>query len=165
MPEKYVQFKRKVSGSQTTVVGVEHSLLTRNKTLGVTFLGKFGIGKSSNQHLLEVFDVIIRSPCRLSIVDNGTNRDILHSENYLNLVRSRLGERQSENDSDQGIVYNTAVDPARYDVRSPAYRQTHCLRFEIDRSKHPEAEARSNRLRLTDVDFCLDGNRHAKLLF
>ena len=38
--------------------------------------------------------------------------------------------------------------------------QTHCLRFEIDRSKGRKKVG----IKITDIDFYLEGNRHAKAL-
>lgn len=64
------------------------------------------------------------------------------------------------------------VHPSRYDVTDPQFRQSHCLRFEIDRSKQArvlgdltkwEKNPLYGVFKITDIDFYLDGNKHTEL--
>lgn len=50
------------------------------------------------------------------------------------------------------------VDKSLFDVTDPAYRQTHCIRFEIERGPGVSSPG----FKITDIDFYLEGNRHAK---
>ena len=59
---------------------------------------------------------------------------------------------------DDQSVYRLEVDHSIYDVNLPTFVQTHCLRFEIDRSKVKDSLS----VKITDVDFSLNGNRHLK---
>jgi len=45
------------------------------------------------------------------------------------------------------------VDKSLYDVREPEFTQVHCIRFEYERSTG---------FKISDIDFYLDGNRHAR---
>ena len=63
------------------------------------------------------------------------------------------------------------VSKSKYDARDKEFRQMHCLRFEIDKSKKARIvgsdQFEDNKdfgiLKITDVDFHLDGNKHARL--
>lgn len=54
---------------------------------------------------------------------------------------------------DEGSVYVLEADKAIYDVHDPQYSQIHCIRFEIERGSS---------FKITDIDYCLEGNRHVK---
>lgn len=45
------------------------------------------------------------------------------------------------------------IDKAVYDINEPSYMQTHCLRFELDRS--PGKGRTAGGLKVTDIDFWL----------
>lgn len=60
---------------------------------------------------------------------------------------------------DSDSVYLMKIDKAVYDISDPSYMQTHCLRFELDRT--PAKGRAAGGLKVTDVDFWLQGNRHA----
>ena len=51
------------------------------------------------------------------------------------------------------------VDKSKYDPSFPNYEQIHLLRFEIDKSRG--AEKKSHSMKITDIDYWLEGNRHA----
>jgi hypothetical protein len=55
-------------------------------------------------------------------------------------------------------VYVLDADKSIYDVMDPGYRQVHCLRFEIERGG-----SGSSSFKITDIDYYLEGNRHAKV--
>lgn len=59
----------------------------------------------------------------------------------------------SQGDGESSSVYILEADKSIYDVRDPLYSQIHCLRFEIERG---------STFRITDIDYCLEGNRHAR---
>ncbi len=46
------------------------------------------------------------------------------------------------------------VDKSIYDITDPNYTQVHCIRFEYEKG--------STGYKITDIDFYLEGNRHAK---
>ena len=54
-------------------------------------------------------------------------------------------------------MYVLEVDKSLYDVSDPNYTQIHLVRFEIDRTKSKGAKG----VKITDIDFYLEGNRHA----
>ena len=79
----------------------------------------------------------------------------------------RMQERFSKQEETSDSVYVmdglTNLDKSLYDVSDPNFTQTHCIRFEIDRSKANNKENRpASGIKITDVDFWLEGNRHAK---
>ena len=49
-------------------------------------------------------------------------------------------------------MYVLDLDKSLYDVRDPEYTQVHCIRFENEKSA----------FKITDIDFYLEGNRHAR---
>ena len=49
-------------------------------------------------------------------------------------------------------MYVLDLDKSLYDVRDPEYTQVHCIRFENEKSA----------FKITDIDFFLEGNRHAR---
>jgi hypothetical protein len=60
---------------------------------------------------------------------------------------------ESKEGSNNRSVYVLDIDKALYDVNDPRYTQVHCLRFEYERSTG---------FKITDVDFYLEGSRHAR---
>jgi hypothetical protein len=75
-------------------------------------------------------------------------------------MHNKLTQSQSpsegEDSSSSSSVYVTEPDTSLYDVMHPEYRQIHCLRVEIERTKGHQA------VKITDIDYYLEGNRHAK---
>ena len=82
---------------------------------------------------------------------------------------SKFGLGKKEGMSEQKLAY---VPAARHDVLDSEFRQTHFLRFEIDRSRltrclddphkwEPNPDYRL--LKITDVDLYLEGNKHSSL--
>ena len=69
---------------------------------------------------------------------------------YLN----RMEQKYKDLESSQNTVYQLEqMEKSKYDLTHPDYRQKHCLRVEIDRK---------GIIKITDIDFFLEGNRHAK---
>jgi hypothetical protein len=58
--------------------------------------------------------------------------------------------KKAEEEADS--VYVLDVDKSIYDPREPGYTQVHLLRFENERGA----------FKITDIDFYLEGNRHAR---
>jgi len=75
-----------------------------------------------------------------------------------------ITNQTSEDVSDSVYVLNGPqnLNQSMYDVSHPDYVQVHCLRFEIDRSKGVKEGGRVSGVKITDVDFWLEGNRHAR---
>ena len=59
----------------------------------------------------------------------------------------------------QDSVYVMELDKTKFDPAFPNYEQIHLLRFEIDKSKG--ADKKTHMMKITDIDYWLEGNRHA----
>ena len=62
------------------------------------------------------------------------------------------------------------IHPSKYDPSDPGFRQLHCLRFEIDKSKIArskddpqlwEKNPAYGLYKITDIDFYLEVNKHS----
>ena len=58
-------------------------------------------------------------------------------------------------------MYEMHVDSKIYDITNPEFIQTHCLRFEIEKTP-TSGDTRQHGVKITDIDYYLGGNRHAK---
>lgn len=59
-------------------------------------------------------------------------------------------------------VYQMEVDKTIYDISDPEYVQIHCLRFEFDRGQAGKNQSKQHGVKITDIDYYLDGNRHTR---
>ncbi len=120
-------------------------------------------GSASDTDLIEVFDVLIKSQRRLQILGSD-GIDILTKDDYKHSLLERdLVNRKAQQDPEQVYDLSEGLQPNQYDVEHPDYVQYHCLRFEIQRKSTAQQQPKLNVLKLTDVDFYLEGNRHAVL--
>ena len=64
-----------------------------------------------------------------------------------------LDGKQKKTDEESESVYVLDVDKSVFDPREPGFTQMHLLRFEYERSM--------GKFKITDIDYYLEGNRHA----
>ena len=76
-------------------------------------------------------------------------------------MNERFNSTLGQKGEDSNQVYVLDVDKSLYDISHPDYLQTHCLRFEIDRSK---GNKKVMGIKITDIDYHLEGNRHARAI-
>ncbi len=96
--------------------------------------------------------MLIRTQERLQMFHLQSGTDVLNNpelSTYLHSMHFKFGNGAVDPDS----VYLMNIDKAIYDINDPAYLQTHCLRFELDRST--TKGSRAGGLKITDVDFWL----------
>lgn len=116
--------------------------------------------KQKNQKLIEVFDVIIKSKCRLSLFHLNSGQEYICNpevSDYLKRMDLKFITSQNAEDS----VYVMDIDKSLYDPRNAEFVQVHCFRFEIDRSTKGAKQGNQG-VKITDIDYYLEGNRHAK---
>ncbi|CDW77538.1 UNKNOWN [Stylonychia lemnae] len=112
--------------------------------------------KNEQQKLIEVFDVLIRSKQRLQLFHLQSGKDYMEIMGYLSKIQNYINDRSVIQQDES--VYQFQIDPLQYDINNPEFIQTHCLRFEIDRSRGVN---KTLGVKITDIDFYLGGNRHA----
>lgn len=133
------------------------------------------VGLYETDQVIEVFDVLIESKNRISCIDPETNKDILLSQSYKDKMKQRFHRVSVDSNTEPTEVRSSMreyVPACKYDLEDPEFRQMHCLRFEIDKSKMArslsdpktwEKNPLYKQLKITDVDFFLNGNKHAQL--
>lgn len=102
---------------------------------------------------IEVFDVLIKTKNYLEVFHLKSGSNLLTNpslSNYMPRMHSKFHSAPTDEDS----VYILDVDKSLYDVSEPGFTQVHCLRFEYERSQ--------GSFKITDIDFFLEGNRHAR---
>lgn len=98
--------------------------------------------------------MLIKSNVRLQAFALGEGQDYLVKNGYLAKMEDALAKQNgSGSNANEESVYVLDVDRSIYDVREEGYSQVHCLRFEYERSMG---------YRITDIDYYLEGNRHAR---
>jgi hypothetical protein len=102
---------------------------------------------------VEVYDVLIKARHkRLQMFHLRSGQDLLtvpDQSDYLERMEKLFKQGSGEEES----VYVLEVDKSLYDVREEGFTQVHCLRFEIERG---------STFKLTDIDYFLEGSRHAR---
>lgn len=87
--------------------------------------------ETTDQNVIEVFDVLIQTNRWLQIVDR-CNKDVLTHQSYFDKLKAlELIDQQSQQDPDQVYDLSEGLREKQYDVRHPGFVQSHCFRFEI----------------------------------
>ena len=84
--------KTRLSGPVRFIMRVSKKFLNKKPGERGKFAQTFSAlnyGKD-DEKLIEVFDVIIRTPTRLAIIDPNTKQDILHLPEYTNHIHQHL---------------------------------------------------------------------------
>jgi len=127
--------------NKTKQLGYLKSLISR-------FTSKFILRRIRKKYIIEVFDVIIKSKHRLSMIYAPTKQNYLE---YKTDYKERILKEFTEKEEAKESVYNVDVDKSAYDLNDPEFTQMHLFRF----------EKQNGRYWITDIDLYLEGNRHS----
>ena len=122
--------KTRLNGPVGFIMRISKTFLNKKAGERGVFAKQFSAlsyGKS-DEKLIEVFDVVIRSPTRLVILDPTTKQDILHMPQYTDNIHQHLKSTfqinsQELDEDDESPVYDLhELDRRQYDTQDEAYR-------------------------------------------
>ena len=166
MPSNYMKlFNKKGPSSKSTIL--KNFLIKIKDKINIKF-SDFSRKFSRNYNKLFVFDVEVASKMRLEI-RNKEGENILEKDyNYSNSIKSSLNYIFQE--SNNVLEYDTSLYKLKpnthiYDIKHSEYLQRHVIRFEFERKSMVQFMLRNplDKMKITDVDIALKGNKHFNL--
>ena len=166
MPSNYMKlFNKKGPSSKSTIL--KKFLIKIKDKINIKF-SDFSRKFSRNYNKLFVFDVEVASKMRLEI-RNKEGENILEKDyNYSNSIKSSLNYIFQE--SNNVLEYDTSLYKLKpnthiYDIKHSEYLQRHVIRFEFERKSMVQFMLRNplDKMKITDVDIALKGNKHFNL--
>jgi hypothetical protein len=166
MPSNYTKLFKKNNPSSFNQKLKEFLIYVKDK-FNIKF-SDFSRKFSRNYNKLFVFDVEIASKTRLEIRDKEGDNILEKDYNYSDSIKSSLNYLFQE--SNTVAEYDTSLYKLRpndhiWDVNNPEFLQRHVIRFEFERKSMVQFMLKNplNKMKITDIDIALRGNKHFNL--
>jgi len=166
MPSNYTKLFKKNKPSSFNQKLKEFLIYVKDK-FNIKF-SDFSRKFSRNYNKLFVFDVEIASKTRLEIRDKEGDNILEKDYNYSDSIKSSLNYLFQE--SNTVAEYDTSLYKLRpndhiWDVNNPEFLQRHVIRFEFERKSMVQFMLKNplNKMKITDIDIALRGNKHFNL--